>query len=122
ADAAVGWRFVEAVRAVDGPVLSPFGAWIPVYAGRPPSLHAMGVWDCNYPGGPYHDDLASIERALREHHWTLILGGQHRLLGDLTDHYDPREQLVRPDDPTFMPKTGYFARPWRILTPRDDEE
>ena len=121
ADAAVGWRLVRRIQAVDGPVLSPFGAWIPTYAGRPPSLHAMGVWDCNYPGGPYQDDLATIQRALREHRWTLVIGGEYPLVGDLTEHYEPRAELIPSGDPRFRPKTGFPPRPWRILIPRDEE-
>ena len=122
ADAAIGWRFVRKIAAIDGPVLSPFGAWIPTYAGRPPSLHAQGVWDCNYVGGPYQDDLAEIQRALREHRWTLVLGGEFRLLGDLTEHSEPRGEMMPTDDDTFRPMTGYPARPWRWLVPREDEE
>ncbi len=118
ADRDAGWRIVEQVRGIDGPVLSPFSAWIPFYAGQPPSLHAQGVWDANYAGGPYQDELTVIETALREHHWALIIGGQYNFLGDLTRHYEVAEELIPLDDPRLTPPTGMGARPWRTLVPR----
>lgn len=120
ADVAAGWRFVAAIRQVDGPVLSPFNPWLPVYAGKPPSLHAMAVWDVNYPGGPFRDDLADIQRALRERHWTLVVGGNHALLGDLSAHYEPHRTIVGPDDGVFRPRTGYLARPGQLWVPREE--
>ena len=120
-DEAVGWRFVEAIRAAEGPVLSPFASWLPVYAGRPPSLHAMGVWDCDFPGGPYEGDLSVIRDAIAQRRWSLVLGGPHALLGDLSSGYRLSEVILTPDDPRFMPKTGYLTRPSRIWTPRGEK-
>jgi hypothetical protein len=118
ADVAAGWRIVDRIRGIDGPILSPFSAWIPVYAGQAPSLHAQGVWDVNYAGGPYRDDLVVIERALRDHHWSLIIGGQATFLGDLTKHYEVADELIPIGDPRLTPKTGVDVRPWRVLVPR----
>ncbi len=116
-DEAVGWAFVEAAREVEGPVLSPFASWIPVYADKPPSLHAMAVWDCDYDGSPYEDGLSEIRRAIRERYWVLALGGNHQLLGPLTDGYHPVEEVVTHDAHEGSPKTGYHARPWRLMVP-----
>jgi hypothetical protein len=118
ADREMGWKFVDEAKKADGPVLSPFGAWLPVYAGKPPSLHAEGVWDVNYPGGPYRGELARLDEALRDHHWAMIIGGQWPFYGELTEHYRVEEELLPADDPRFVPKTGQPARPWRILVPK----
>ncbi|HHO52226.1 MAG TPA: hypothetical protein ENK18_15455 [Deltaproteobacteria bacterium] len=122
ADAEIGWAFVRAARGIEGPVLSPFGSWIPVYAGRPPSIHAMAVWDCDHEGGPLLDELSSIATALRQHEWVLVFGGTHPFLGKLTDHYVPIEVIVEPSDPLFWPNTGFMGRPWRLMVPRPGYE
>ncbi|MEZ4239152.1 MAG: hypothetical protein R3F59_23965 [Myxococcota bacterium] len=120
ADVAAGWRFVDRIRGVDGPVLSPFAPWLPVYAGKPPSLHAMGVWDCNYDGGPFQDDLTALQRGLREQYWTLILGGNRPLLGDFSVYYEPDAPVLDEADPAFWPRTGYPARPGPVWVPREE--
>jgi hypothetical protein len=117
ADVAAGWRFVARARNANGPVLSPFSSWIPVYAGQPPSVHAMAVWDVDREGGPFRDDLARIQTALRERRWRVVLGGNQRFLGDLTDWYVPVEDVVPADGPVFMPRTGWPGKPWRVLEP-----
>lgn len=116
-DLAAGWKFVARARKARGPVLSPFASWIPVYAGQPPSVHAMAVWDVDREGGPFRDDLARIESALREHRWRVVLGGNQRFLGDLTTWYVPVEEIVPADSPLFMPRTGWEGKPWRVLVP-----
>ena len=118
ADYAAGQRVVDAVAAVDGPVLSPFAAWIPVYAGREPSLHYMGVWDLDYPGAPYREDLQRYREALKRHHWAAIVGSNQRFLDGLTQDYRPAGELVPPKSGALMPKTGWNARPWRMLKPK----
>ncbi|MEQ1570219.1 MAG: hypothetical protein ABMA64_31585 [Myxococcota bacterium] len=118
ADEAVGWAFVEEIRRVDGEVFSPFAAWLPVYAGKPPSLHAMGLWDCNMRDGPYFAELDSVVEAMGEHKWALALGGHERVLRDVADFYEPVKVVVPLEDPRFRPVTGYLARPWRVMAPR----
>jgi hypothetical protein len=119
-DVAAGNRFVQEVARAEGPVLSPFGAWLPTYAGKPPSLHAMGLWDCNFPEGPYYEDLALIDQALETHHWAMILGGPQPMLGDFVRFYDPVKEIVGERDPALNPKSGYIVRPWRVLVPKGD--
>ncbi len=120
ADEAAGWELVAAMREVDGPILSPFSAWTPTYAGRDPSLHAMGIWDCLYPDGPYFAELDVVEDALREHRWSLFLAGPHRLLGDPDRYYEEVRVAFPPGDPRMLPQTGFMARPTRLLTPREE--
>lgn len=117
ADRELGERFVAEIAAVEGPVLSPFAAWLPVYAGKPPSLHYMGVWDLDYPGGPFRPEVQVIRDAVRDHHWALILGGSQKFPYGTADAYDTRQTLVETKDHALMPKTGWPARPNRLLTP-----
>lgn len=120
-DVKAGDRFVAEVAKAEGPVLSPFAAWLPTYAGKPPSLHAMGVWDCNYPGGPYFEDLALINQAIETQHWPMILGAQQPMLGEFVRFYEPSKEVVAERETALNPKTGYIVRPWRLLVPRAGE-
>ncbi len=45
ADYEAGARFVEEIRAVDGPVLMPQRPWIATLAGKAPSYHANAYWE-----------------------------------------------------------------------------
>ena len=116
-DAAVGWQFVDKARELDGPILSPFASWLPVYAGKPPSVHAMALWDLDREGGPYVDDLRSIRNALRDDYWVLAFGGHHFFLGPLADDYAPLDTIIEESDSTFAPRTGLRAYPWRTMVP-----
>lgn len=118
ADEALGWRFVEAARAAEGPVLSPCAAWIPVLAGKEPSLHYMGLWDLEYPGGPYHDRRGSIARAVEERRWGAVLACGQKFPYRVEEHYEGGPPWVEQRDRALMPKTGWRARPVRVLTPR----
>lgn len=116
-DEAAGWAFVERARPIDGPVLSPFAAWLPVYAGKPPSVHAMALWDLNYPEGPYVDDLRVVKNALRDDHWPIAFGGTHYFVGPLAADYEPIEVIVPEQGRVFAPRTGLRAYPWRVMVP-----
>lgn len=119
ADLVAGEQFVEACRTVDGPVLSPFAAWLPTYAGKPPSLHFMGVWDLNYPGNPLQQDLQVIVDSVHGHYWDLALQSNIPFGFGLAESYAPA------DDPSpdqagkpMTPRTGWQARPTKVLRPR----
>jgi hypothetical protein len=116
-DREAGHRLVEACREVDGPVLSPFAAWLPTYAGKPPSLHHMSVWDLDYPGNPLRPELSVIEDAVRAHHWDLVLAGNQKFGFGLPDAYGQEEILVDTKSRALLPKTGWQARPTRALRP-----
>ena len=77
----------------------------------------MALWDCNYPEGPYVDDLRAVRDALREDHWVLAFGGNHHFVGPLVDDYEPLEVLLEENGPVLMPKTGFRAKPWRTMVP-----
>jgi hypothetical protein len=119
ADETAGWQVVEHIRATQGPVLSPFASWLPVYAGKAPSIHAMAVWDLNYQDGPYIHELWTIEKALRDGHWDAVLIGPQVFLRDVDNHYRFERDLFQDGDGALMPKTGWFARPEAVWVPRE---
>ncbi|MEN0061961.1 MAG: hypothetical protein AAGA48_07390 [Myxococcota bacterium] len=120
-DVATGEAFVEALQDIEGPVLSPFAAWLPTYAGHPPSLHAMAAWDCQHPHGPFYGDLARLDEAIRQAHWSAVLGGNHALLVDqpFAGSYTAGPLIARPRQAPMRPKSGFPAMPIRVLTPVD---
>jgi len=120
ADRIAGDAFVEAIRDIDGPVLSPFAAWIPVYAGKEPSLHLIALWDLNYKHGPYYAEVESIKTAVAEHHWAAVIDGSKPLGYGLQKAYIVAET---PDVPkgALAPKMGWPARPARIVVPKPDK-
>ncbi len=117
-DVATGWAFVERARPVEGRVLSPFAAWLPVYAGKPPSIHAMAVWDLDRAGGVYEDEVGTIRDALRDDYWPLAFGGNHHFVGPLMRDYEPLEVITEENTGELLPRTGFRAHPWRTMVPR----
>jgi len=117
ADVARGRELVAPLRGLEGPVVSPFASWLPTYAGHPPSLHAQAVWDLDYPGGPFVDDVERIRRAIRERHWRVVVGGNFPLVRGLpfNETYAPGPLIVRPNEGPLRPKTGFVAMPLRLL-------
>jgi hypothetical protein len=124
ADRAANDAVVERLRGEDGPVLSPWAAWLPTYAGHPPSLHYMGLWDLEYPGGPYLDARDPIFDAVRAKRWPVVLAGNRPFPYDLREHYVVDEELYPepveggPAAQPGMPVVGYPVRPERVLVPR----
>jgi hypothetical protein len=59
ADYAAGRQFVEAIRAIDGPVLVPQRPWLAVLAGKRPCYHANAYWEMAFRRGadPAPEDL-----------------------------------------------------------------
>jgi hypothetical protein len=103
----------------DGPVLSPYAAWLPVYAGLQPSFGLIALWDVNHKEGPYHVDLPGIKRAANDHHWACVLDGGGAALGfDIGKQYTPGDTFSVPRG-VFMPKSGWRVRPTSLLVPRE---
>ncbi len=121
ADREAGWRLVERMRELDGPVLSPFASWMPVLAGKSPSLHAMAVWDCNHRDGPFFHDLWNIEKEIRAGRWAGLLVGTQPFMRAVGNHYRLEEDLFEDGDDALMPKTGWRARPEALWVPRESE-
>jgi hypothetical protein len=89
-----------------------------VYAGKEPSLHYMGLWDLEYLGSPYAKERESVRRAVAERRWDLVFVGNQRFPYQILDHYGRPEVFLERGDPSLMPKTGYRARPERVLRPK----
>jgi hypothetical protein len=118
ADRAAGDRFVEQLRERPGPVLAPFSAWLPTYAGHPPSLHYMGVWDLDYPGGPLVDELDEVRKAVRKHHWPTAIDGDQAFPYGLRKHYRHDGAPLVGEGGALRPKTGWPTRPERLMVPK----
>jgi hypothetical protein len=110
-----GEQFIEAARAVEGRVLSPYAAWIPVYAGKDPSLHWMGVWDLTHEGAPMREQALDLGRYAREHYWELVLEGDPPSVPGIREHYRVEGPAK---DPTLHPRSGYDVGPRRLRVPQ----
>jgi hypothetical protein len=110
---AAGWQIVEALRAIDGPVLSPYAPWLAVQAGHAPSFHMQGLWDADRAGGPFPDAGDAVARAARAHHWSAVLASR-RSAGYGLDASYPRSRLLVA---RFRPPSGYRVEPIRLRLP-----
>jgi hypothetical protein len=117
ADVAAGDAVVDAIRPIDGPVFSPYAAWLPTYAGKPPSAHAMAIWDLDYAGGPFADEVGVIGEAIAAHRWPAALASNLDFHYGLDDAYPDTTEVLAPTDRSLMPKTGLGARPIRVRYP-----
>jgi hypothetical protein len=117
-DYAAGEQMVAAVKAIDGEVLSPFAAWLPVYAGKPPSLHYQGLWDLELSEGPIRQEIRVVQQAVRQKRWDAVLAGNQKFPYALSESYQVDKTVLDPKGRGLMPKTGYKARPERILVPK----
>jgi len=118
ADRLAGDRMVELLRDHDGPVLAPFSAWLPTYAGHPPSLHYMGVWDLDYKAGPLRRELDVVRKAVRDGYWPVALDADQEFPYGLRKHYRKEGNRLVPDGPSLRPKTGWSARPEQLRVPK----
>ena len=120
ADRAAGDAFVEAIRDVEGPVLSPFASWLPVYAGKAPSVHLIALWDLNYKGGPYYQDVEMIRAAVRDHYWGAVIDGSKPLAYGVPKAY-MKAETPKVEEGALAPKMGWPAHPAQILLPRPEK-
>jgi hypothetical protein len=114
-DRARGDTWVKALADREGPVLAPFAAWLPTYAGHPPSVHYMALWDLDYPDGPFRDELSTVHQAVRQGHWPTALRANQAFPFGLDAEY--RAVPGGPEKP-LMPKSGWPAGPTELLEPR----
>ena len=110
-----GDRLVAALAEREGPVLSPFASWLPTYAGHPPSVHYMALWDLDDRGGVYRGRLDAVRGAIRDHRWpTAVLANEPFPYG-LDDAY---RVVDGTDGAPAFPRTGWHAGAKAVLTPR----
>lgn len=114
-DRATGDAVVEALRGVEGPILSPYAPWLPVLAGKEPSWHLISLWDTSdHPKGPFPGTARAIDRALKAHRWAAVADAQKSMGYGVRGAYPESRPL--PGD-GFMPKTGWRTRPAMVRTP-----
>lgn len=102
----------------DGPIYSPFAAWIPVQLGQQPSAHLIGVWDINHERSPFLHSMDTFREVTAERYWTCVLEGGKEALGHgVHEHYQRTEPLPA-RGPVWMPRTGWRARPNSIYRPK----
>lgn len=107
-------RFVAALEG-EGPVLSPFAAWLPTHAGHPPSLHAKAVWAVQAPGSPWSVD--GVAEAIEGRRWRVVVGGNAPLIDDrpFADRYLAQPLVVTPRTGPGRPRSGAPVMPIRVL-------
>jgi hypothetical protein len=113
---AAGDRLVDALRAGEGPVLSPFAAWLPTYAGHPPSVHYMALWDLDYEGGPYRDRLDGVREAVRGHRWPQAVQSTYPFPYGLGAAYERQGELDVGE--LLRPATGFEGAPKALMVPK----
>ncbi|MEZ4240301.1 MAG: hypothetical protein R3F59_29940 [Myxococcota bacterium] len=118
-DRAAGEAVVERLRACpDGPILSPYAAWLPVQAGRAPSPHLIAIWDIRYPDGPFFDGIARLTEAAEAHRWSCVVKGGRQPMGFGVEQNYQRTGTFDIPPRALMPKTGWRVRPSELWEPR----
>ena len=117
ADRVAGEAIVKDLEVMPGPILSPYAVWMPVQAGHPPSLHAIGLMDITHDDGPYAADVARIDAAIAGKAWGTVLDGT-RSVGHGVDRAYRKEREVLPDGDLLRPRSGWDVRPKVLKRPR----
>ena len=117
-DYRAGAEMVDALDAhCDGPIFSPFAAWLPVEVGQPPSTHLIAIWDIDHKRGPLHRSMKVFEAAMADHRFACVVeGGKQPLTYGVQKHYQLLRS-VRVTPKALVPKTGWRVQPQKILTP-----
>jgi len=119
ADRAAGDRVVQQLRAIDGPVLAPWQPWMPVQAGKPPSIALIALWDIDHEGGPLHSEAQIIAEGIQQKQWAAVLTARSTLKRGLKKHYK-KTDFDRPMGRALYPKTGWRVRPHALWVPKRD--
>ena len=117
ADRAAGDRVVEQLREIDGPILAPWQPWMPVQAGKEPSIALIALWDIDHEGGALHREAQVIARSISDKHWSAVLTSRHRLKRGLKKHYK-KTTFDKPMGRALYPKTGWRVRPHALWVPK----
>ncbi|MEQ1507258.1 MAG: hypothetical protein ABMB14_33825, partial [Myxococcota bacterium] len=118
-DVAAGDEVVaRLVQCPDGPILSPYAAWLPVQAGRAPSPHLIAMWDIDHPTGPFRDGVDRLKDASRAHRWPCVVHGGRQALGYGVDANYQVATRFEGTGRAMMPKTGWRVRPQAVLVPK----
>jgi len=119
-DLEAGHEMTRLLRAhcADGPIFSPYAAWLPVGAGQAPSTHLIAIWDVDHKKGPLYTPLKSLERAMDEHHFVCVVEGGKKPVGYGVQRNYQTLRSVRAGARALIPKTGWRVQPQTILVPK----
>ena len=117
ADRAAGDSVVAQLRAIDGPILAPWQPWMPVQAGKAPSIALIALWDIDHKGGALHTEAKVIADGIAEHRWAAVLTARSNLKRGLKKYYQ-RGEFERPRGKALYPKTGWKVRPHALWFPK----
>lgn len=118
-DRAAGDKIVAQLSEIEGPVLAPWQPWMPVAAGKAPSIALIALWDIDHKGGPLHKDAQIIATSIAEQRWGAVMTAKGKLKRGLSKHYETTD-FARPRGRAFYPKTGWRVRPHRLWVPKPD--
>ena len=118
-DRAAGDKVVAQLSEIDGPVLAPWQPWMPVAAGKSPSIALIALWDIDHEGGPLHRDAQIIAQSIEEKRWGAVMTAKGKLKRGLSKHYE-MTNFDRPKGRSLYPKTGWRVRPHRLWIPKSD--
>ncbi len=128
ADVQAGDALVRTLERIDGPVWSPYAAWLPTYAGHDPMTHQIALMDVAQPDGPLYEDLSTLRSAIVQQHIGAIITSQRDVTGalgrdptgaplTLKDHYRLRTRLHHPAG-ALRPRTGWRVELTAIWVPK----
>jgi hypothetical protein len=118
ADRAAGDRVVEQLRAIEGPILAPWQPWMPVQAGKAPSVALIALWDIDHAGGPLHKAAGVIAQSISDQRWGAVLTARAKFKYGLREHYE-KTDFDRPRGKALYPKTGWRVRPHALWVRAD---
>jgi hypothetical protein len=122
-DVALGERLVAFLAEVEGEVLLPSRNYLPVLAGKQPSIHSTAMF--GIIGDPRLPEARALEqellRSLREQRYALVVSsGPEPYQAELDRHYRLRPSLfTEADRDAFWPLTGFQERPVLFYVPRE---
>ena len=117
-DYSEGMRVVEALRGVQGPVLSPYAPWLPVQAGHDPSFHMIALWDTDtarHPTGPFTETRARVIQGMKDGVWGAVVDSSTSMTYEAALHYSEVQNL-KVKRRALRGKTGWRQRPDVIRT------
>jgi hypothetical protein len=132
ADREAGERMLQALSEnCDGPIFSPYAAWLPVQVGQPPSTHLIAIWDVNHANGPLFQHFGVFKEAMRVHHFACVVdtppSPQQRKKGrdgglelGVPAYYERLTQ-VHVSGRALIPKTGWRVQPHQIHVPKESK-
>jgi len=107
-DRTKGERVVKVVsERCDGPIFSPYAAWLPVQAGQDPSLHLIALWDVQHKDGPLYGGVANVKKAVADRYYACVVElGRKPLQYGIPAHYE-KGHTFRFKGRALRPKTGW---------------